>query len=184
MNKKIFISLTIFISLIIGILVETDVINKHLYPTKYKNHVEKYSKKYDIDKYLVYSIIKAESKFDKDALSHRNAKGLMQISDITKKWAEKELKLDNINLYDPEVNIMVGCWYLKKLYREFGNTQLVIAAYNGGSGNLNKWLKKHNLDKDDNKLPTIPFKETENYIEKVGRYYAKYQKIYIKEGRN
>ena len=50
----------------------------------------------DLDENLVYSVIKVESKFKKDAISHKGAKGLMQISDITRDWAIEELDLGKI----------------------------------------------------------------------------------------
>ena len=102
-----------------------------------------------IEENLVYSVIKVESKFKKDAISRKGAKGLMQISDITKNWAIEELDLkENIDIFDPEINIKIGCWYLNKLYKQFGDMDLVIAAYNGGSGNVNQWLGNNDYSKD------------------------------------
>ena len=80
-----------------------------------------YSKEYGIDDSLVYSVIKVESKFNKKAVSKRNAKGLMQISEITQNWAQEELGLENIDIFDPETNIKFGGWYLNKLFKEFDN---------------------------------------------------------------
>ena len=93
------------------------ILKKMLYPQGYKNYVEIYSKEYNIDKNLVYSVIKCESNFDSYAVSHMNAKGLMQISDMTGIWASEELKLKNFDtdsLYEPQINILIGCWYLKR----------------------------------------------------------------------
>ena len=108
-----------------------DEVYKYLYPKKYSDYVEFYSKEYNIDEDLVYSIIKAESKFKKDAVSRRGAKGLMQIGDGTRDWAMEELDIKDVDIFKPEDNIRIGCWYLNKLYREFGDIDLVIAAYNG-----------------------------------------------------
>ena len=63
-----------------------------------------YSKEYGIDDSLVYSVIKVESKFNKKAVSKRNAKGLMQISEITQNWAQEELGLENIDIFDFEIS--------------------------------------------------------------------------------
>ncbi|WP_353654950.1 lytic transglycosylase domain-containing protein [Clostridium sp. CCUG 7971] len=183
-KKRILIILSIFIILFGALLVEKDTINKLIYPKKYSEYVEEYAKEFSLDENLVYSVIKAESKFKQDAVSHKGAKGLMQISDITRDWAKEELELGEIDIFDPAVNIRVGCWYINKLYKEFGKLDLVIAAYNGGSGNVKKWLRNNEYSKDGQKLHSIPFKETSNYVEKVSKNYEKYNKIYSKEGKN
>lgn len=143
-----------------------------------------YSKEYGIDDSLVYSVIKVESKFNKKAVSKRNAKGLMQISEITQNWAQEELGLENIDIFDPETNIKIGCWYLNKLFKEFNDLDLVITAYNGGSGNVTKWLKNDAYSRDGNKLHEIPFEETKNYLEKVKENYRVYKALYREEETN
>ena len=183
MSKKSIIILSVIIILGSACYFEGGRIKVFLYPRKYSVYVEKYSKEYNLDENFVYSIIKAESKFNPNALSHKGAKGLMQIADITRDWAIVELDLEkDIDIYDPETNIMIGCWYLNHLYKEFGDTDLVIAAYNGGSGNVSKWLADEKYSEDGEKLHIIPFDETDKYVKKVNRNYEQYNKIYGKKG--
>lgn len=184
MNKKKILIISIFIILFGVLFVESKAIQKIMYPKKYSVYVNKYAEMFNLDENLVYSVIKAESKFKKDAVSHRGAKGLMQISDITRDWAIEELQLGKIDIFDPETNIKIGCWYLNKLYKEFGRLGLVIAAYNGGSGNVRKWLENNEYSKDGKNLHNIPFQETSTYVDKVRKNYVKYSKIYGKEGIN
>lgn len=184
MNKKRVLILFIAIALFAALLIESDNFKKIIYPKKYSVYVEKYSEEFEINENLVYSVMKAESKFDKDAISRKGAKGLMQISDITKDWAIEELGLGDIDIYDPENNIKIGCWYLKKLYKEFGDLDLVIAAYNGGSGNVTRWLKNNEYSSDGKHLDSIPFQETSTYVKKVRKNYDMYNDIYSKEGTN
>ena len=185
MNKRRILTLSVIIILGGTIYLEGGRIKTLLYPKKYSVYVEKYAEEYNLDENLVYSIIKAESKFNENALSRRGAKGLMQIADITRDWAIEELELnDDIDIYDPETNIRVGCWYLNTLYKEFGKTELVIAAYNGGSGNVKKWLSDEEYSQDGENLHTIPFLETDRYITKVKKYYEQYNMLYSEEGRN
>ena len=92
-KKKIFFVLAIIIILFTSLLIEKDTINKILYPRMYSEYVEIYSKEFGLDENLVYSVIKVESKFKKDAVSHKGAKRLMQISDITREWAKEEMNL-------------------------------------------------------------------------------------------
>ncbi len=106
----------------------------------------------------------------------------MQISDITREWAKEELNLGEIDIFDPETNIKIGCWYLSKLYREFGRLDLVIAAYNGGSGNVSKWLNDYTYSKDGKSLDVIPFEETSTYVKRITKSYKMYNKLYNKEG--
>ena len=185
MYKKSILILSVIIILGGTIYLEGGRIKNLLYPRKYSMYVEKYANEYNLDENLIYSIIKTESKFKKDAISRRGAKGLMQIADMTRDWAIEELELnDDIDIYDPETNIRVGCWYLNTLYKEFGKTDLVIAAYNGGSGNVNKWLENKEYSKDGENLHTIPFSETDKYLTKVNRNYEQYKMLYSEEGRN
>ena len=185
MSKKSILILSVIIILGGMIFFESDKIMSILYPRKYSVYVEKYSQEYNLDENLVYSIIKAESKFNEKALSRRGAKGLMQIADITRDWAIEQLELsDDIDIYDPETNIRIDCWYLNTLYKEFGKTDLVIVAYNGGSGNVKKWLSDREYSYDGENLRIIPFSETDSYLQKVKKNYEQYNKLYSKEGRN
>ncbi|MBS5787635.1 MAG: lytic transglycosylase domain-containing protein [Clostridioides difficile] len=181
MNKKKIVVLFIFIILFGSFLYEKKVVHKFIYPQKYSEYVEKYSKEFNLDKNIVYSVIKVESKFDCNAVSKKDAKGLMQIRDITRDWAAEELDLKNVDIFDPETNIRIGCWYLSKLYKEFGRLDLVIAAYNGGSGNVRKWLDDDKYSKDGENLHSIPFDQTSNYVKKVKKYYREYKNIYEKD---
>ena len=63
-------------------------------PYKYNEYVDKYSEEYDLDPLLVLAVIKTESNFDKDAVSKKEAKGLMQIMDKTGEWAAKEIGMN------------------------------------------------------------------------------------------
>ncbi|QJA07934.1 lytic transglycosylase domain-containing protein [Romboutsia sp. CE17] len=182
MSKKILIFISILLILFSILFVESKGIKKLIYPKKYSFYVEKYSNEYDIDENLVYSVMKAESKFEKDVVSQKGAKGLMQISDITRNWAIEELDLGNIDIFDPETNIKIGCWYLNKLYKQFGDLDLVIAAYNGGSGNVRQWLNNDDYS-ENGRLLNIPFPETSNYVVKVKKYYEKYNMLYNEDGK-
>lgn len=150
---------------------------KNLYPTHYSQYVKEYSEEYGVDSDLVFAIIREESKFFPYAQSKKNARGLMQISEITQNWALDEIKIRENDIFDPKLNIEIGTWYISKLYDEFGDTNLVIAAYNCGSGNVSKWLKNNEYSSDGEVLDKIPFKETESYLKKVNNSYSIYKKI-------
>lgn len=159
-----------------------DKAERMVYPVEYKGYIEKYSEKYDIDPYLILAMIKVESNFNPQAVSPRNARGLMQVSDSTGKWASGKMKLENYgsdSLMDPETNISVGCWYLAYLGRVYDKKRsLMLAAYNAGTGNVSTWLKDSRFSPDGRNLVSIPFKETRNYLKKVDKCYNIYIRLY------
>jgi len=158
------------------------------YPLSYQDIIIKYCEKYDIDPYLVAAIINVESKYDKNAVSKKEARGLMQISPITGRWAAQEHNIKDFDLnmlFDPEINIMIGTWYLNILLNEFnGDLQLVLSAYNAGSGNVYKWLSNNQYSEDGTTLIDIPFEETRNYVEKVNQNLKIYKILYKDEFKN
>ncbi len=169
------------IASLIVLLIVISLIVTMFYPVGYKNIVNKYSKEYGVDPYLVLSMINVESKYNKDAVSNKNARGLMQIGPQTGLWAAESLKIDNYSeslLFEPEINILIGVWYIDQLKKEFGDrSDLVLAAYNAGSGNVNKWLSDDNYSKDGD-LTNIPFNETDEYVTKVKKNHRVYKLLY------
>ena len=149
-----------------------------LYPTQYENIVEKYAAEYNIDTLLVYSVIKTESGFNERAQSAKEAKGLMQITDETAGWAFEQIGIDkNSDIFEPEINIQVGTWYLSKLISDNkGDLVTALASYNAGSGNVQKW--KENSGKKAIDVTDIEFKETKNYVNKTLKYYDVYKNLY------
>ncbi|WP_333859958.1 lytic transglycosylase domain-containing protein [Clostridium sp.] len=155
---------------------------RYYFPLKYSNYIVKYSKEYSLDVYLVIAVIRTESNFKRYVKSNKNAIGLMQITPDTAKWAAEKMNIADFNedmLYDPEFNIRMGCWYLNDLKTEFNDDmKLVLAAYNGGRGNVQKWLKNSEHSTDGKNLDYIPFQETDKYIKKVEVNYRIYKYLY------
>ena len=176
-NKK---SIIIFTAIIILVILEIinieNIILKKLYPIKYEDYVLKYSKEYNVDKNLIFAIIKAESNFKNESISESNAKGLMQIMDLTANELAENLEIENeIDLFDEETNIKLGTYYISTLLKYYNNTYLALSAYNAGIGNVNKWIEEGIIERDGSNIENIPFKETRNYIRNVIRNY----KIYL-----
>ncbi|NEZ49718.1 lytic transglycosylase domain-containing protein [Clostridium botulinum] len=171
MKKRKLTAIWIILILLILMVISIKPIGRKFYPMKYKEYIMKYSEQYDLDPYLVASVIKTESNFEKNAKSNKGAIGLMQLTPSTAKWAAKQMKIKNFKvdmLYNEEFNIKMGCWYLDNLKQEFqSNMKLVIAAYNGGRGNVKKWLNNEENSKNGVDLHYIPFKETDKYLKKV-----------------
>lgn len=155
---------------------------KLIYPIKYEEYVELYSKEYNLDKYLIYAIIKAESNFKEDAISTSSAIGLMQLIETTAEERAKvtENELEDVNdLFNPELNISLGIDYIAYLINYYnGNEVLAICAYNAGMGNVDEWIEYGVIDSDGNNIENIPFSETNNYIRRVLNNYEIYIKLY------
>ncbi|ADL11894.1 lytic transglycosylase domain-containing protein [Acetohalobium arabaticum] len=187
--KELKIILIILLCLIISAVVIINFKNilKIFYPLYYEDLIFKYAEKNNLDPYLVAAVIRVESKFNSEATSRQGARGLMQIMPETGEWIADQLKIDDFDtddLYDPEVNISFGSWYLAHLKRFFdGNLTVVIAAYNGGQGNVNKWLELKEWTGKEKDSKQIPFPETRDYVEKVLNTYQWYHKIYRPETR-
>ncbi|MEA4870507.1 MAG: lytic transglycosylase domain-containing protein [Christensenella sp.] len=152
------------------------------YPVAYADLISQYSKAYELDPYLVQSIMRCESSNDPGAESKVGAIGLMQIMPDTGKWIAHKLGLDDVYtgqmLYDPETNIEFGCWYLRFLSGRFhGNEKQMIAAYNAGHGSVEDWLDDPRFSQNG-ELTTIPFEDTARYYEKVTAAYENYTTLY------
>ena len=169
------------------ILISIIVVNKNsilkiFYKDTYREYVEEYAEKYNVDKYLIFAVIKTESNFEENAISNAGAKGLMQIIDSTAMEIAKmiEMDLEDKNLLlNPKINIELGTKYISILNSKYKNINLALAAYNAGSGNVDKWIQQGILKDDGSDIENIPFKETNNYVRKILRDCNIYKEIYI-----
>ena len=128
---------------------------------KYDELINDASERYGVDFRLVKAIIKAESDFNPRAVSRKGAMGLMQI------MPENFQHLDIRNPFDPEENIMGGTRYFRYLYDRFdGKLALSLAAYNAGPTTVDNYNKT---------IP--PYRETEQYVRRVLRYYRNYKRL-------
>ncbi len=136
---------------------------------KYIDIVEKYSKEYDVDPRLVMAIIKTESGFREKVQSHMGAVGLMQLLPETANWITDQMGIEyNENmLTDSDYNIKIGTYYLRYLFNYFKSEDLAILAYNGGPGNVSKWIESGIITSDPSSYKNIPVDETKEYIVKV-----------------
>ena len=177
MNRVIrfLLAIIVFVAVCVGVMRFFSL----LYPDNYKAEVDKYSRKYDVSAELVYAVIRAESKFDKDAVSEKGAKGLMQIMDSTGEWISKKIKISEPDLFDPDTNIEIGTYYLDYLLDMYdGDRVCAVAAYNAGPANVDEWLKNPEYSKNGKTLDKIPFEETEKYVKRVMENIEKYGFLY------
>jgi soluble lytic murein transglycosylase len=181
MTRRIFVIMFVIVFSMI-ILVNYKPILKKIFPLQYNQSVMKYSAQYDMDPYLIYSIIRVESKFNPYAKSNKGATGLMQITPQTGMYIAELLNIDSFDenqLYNPDLNIQFGSFYFSKLYKDFNaDINCALAAYNGGSGNVTKWITTNDKGEKYLDVEKIPFNETRNYILRVKKIYNIYNFLY------
>jgi soluble lytic murein transglycosylase len=138
-----------------------------------------YGNMYGIDFRLIMAIIRAESTFDPESLSSSGAKGLMQILRSTYTEDIKvhlSLEEDYEDLTNGKFNVMCGTYYLHWLSRYLTGTEQIVAAYNGGIGNVRRWLANESYSEDGVTLivEKIPNATVRNYVNNVMEYYEEY----------
>jgi soluble lytic murein transglycosylase len=125
---------------------------------------------------LVLSIIRQESEFDTDAISHAGARGLMQLMPATAREVSRRsgLKYSKYNLTaNPDYNVSLGQTYIANLLESYdGYLPMAIAAYNAGPHRVKQWVERHGDPRDPDVdavdwIELIPFKETRNYVQRV-----------------
>ena len=131
------------------------------YPLSYDHIVVGHARNYDLDPALVAAVIYRESKFHADARSSSGAIGLMQLLPDTAKGIAVHTggsRFRVADLYDPEINVRYGSFYLRRLLTKYGDTRLALAAYNAGQANVDGWIAEGE---------GIEFAETREYVDAV-----------------
>ncbi|MDO4867612.1 MAG: lytic transglycosylase domain-containing protein [Clostridia bacterium] len=154
------------------------------YPVEYEAQIRACAADSGIDPAWAAAVILAESSYQPEAVSEANAQGLMQLLPTTAQWiAEKfDEPYDEGCLFVPETNIRYGCWYLGFLSRRFGGDMTcATAAYHAGQGRVDEWLADPENSPDGRQLTRIPSQATATYVDRVLRYYEKYEQLYAQE---
>jgi soluble lytic murein transglycosylase len=143
-----------------------------VYPLRYENIVRGHAEHYRLDPALLAGVIYAESEFDARARSSAGAIGLMQLlpdtaAGIAKRTGGTAFVVGD--LYDPELNVRYGAWYLRHLLDRYGDERTALAAYHAGQGNVDRWRAADT---------GIRFPETRVYVERVLRFKDVYARAY------
>ncbi|NOZ24528.1 MAG: transglycosylase SLT domain-containing protein [Nitrospirae bacterium] len=154
-----------------------------LYPAVYGDIVSEISSDYNVNPFLILSVMREESRFNREAVSRAGALGLMQLMPYTARRMAKSIGYDtkvlsDNGILDPEVNITLGSYYLGLLLREFGSVPVAVAAYNAGENAVRRWLKAYQYGEVDEFIEDIPYRETRLYVKKVLRSYFRYLDVY------
>ena len=124
---------------------------------------------------MIHAISRQESQFDRAAISHAGARGLMQLMPGTAREQSGKIGIafDQASLTsDPQLSMMLGSSYFQRIFNQFGSYPLAIAAYNAGPGNVNKWLAANGDPRQGSAdmidwIEAIPISETRGYVQRV-----------------
>ena len=153
----------------------TELYSQARYPLRYESIVRAHSRNYDLDPALLAAVIYQESRFRSDARSRAGAIGLMQLLPSTARGIAIRTggtRLRVSDLYDPEINVRYGCWYLRHLLDRYDDEQTALAAYNAGQTNVDRWLEDGG---------GIAFAETRQYVDEVLELRQVYARAYEEE---
>jgi soluble lytic murein transglycosylase-like protein len=166
-----------------------------LFPIRYKETIENFALRLNMDPDFVIGLIRQESLFDSQAMSPVGAIGLMQLMEATAQMEVKRMDSNyfeenttkssllqvassNMRLFETETNLMIGIHHVNTLMKKYGSPVFTLSAYNAGPGAMLKWKDK--FDSSDLLLfvEKIPYKETNSYVKLILRNYFYYKKWY------
>jgi soluble lytic murein transglycosylase len=152
-----------------------------LYPEPYWDTIKEESARYNLNPYLVASLIRQESEFNPAAISYANAYGLMQLLPVVGRQMARELGMEHFQtfqLLDPETNIKLGTRYLRQMLDKFnGVEEYALAAYNAGDNRVTDWESAGPYSGMDEFVESIPFTQTREYVEAILRNEETYKAI-------
>lgn len=145
------------------------------YPLKYQAIVRAHAHNYRLDPALLAAVIYQESKFRPGVKSRSGAIGLMQLLPDTAKGIAVHTggsRFQVSDLYNPELNVRYGCWYLRHLLDKYEDERTALAAYNAGQENVDEWRREGR---------GIVFSETRHYVDRVEHLKTLYRRGYGRE---
>lgn len=158
------------------------------YPQKFSEQVEHSSREFGVDEDLIYAVIRTESGFREEVVSHAGAVGLMQLMPETFNWLQEKLEGEVVypaeKLKQADINIRYGTYFLAYLLERYEDVGTACAAYNAGTTTVDGWLGDSRYSQDGRTLSAIPYKETSRYVEKVQEAREIYERIYPEDHQN
>jgi soluble lytic murein transglycosylase len=142
------------------------------FPLRYATIVRGHAANYHLNAALLAAVIEEESKFNADARSRTGALGLMQLQPQTARGIALRTggaRFVVSDLYNPEINVRYGAWYLRHLLNKYGDERTALAAYNAGQQNVDRWRAKSE---------PVQFPETRAYVSRVERLKGIYRRAY------
>ena len=152
-----------------------------LFPKPYWTELKRYSSDNALDPYLVASLIRQESEFNPNAVSKKDAVGLMQLLPKVGRGVARQEKLKHFSteqLFTPSVNMQLGTRYFRSMVDKFGAFEYALAAYNAGSDRVEDWMSQGKYRDVPEFVESIPFTETREYVQAIVRNANVYKQLY------
>jgi soluble lytic murein transglycosylase len=152
-----------------------------LFPKAYWPDLKQFSSANALDPYMVASLIRQESEFNPNAVSNKNALGLMQLLPRVGKGVAKQEKLKHFNeqqLFTPAINLQLGTRYFRSMVDQFGGFEYALAAYNAGDDRVRDWQAAGKYRDIQEFVESIPFTETREYVQAIMRNANVYRQLY------
>jgi soluble lytic murein transglycosylase len=156
------------------------IVWRTLYPLPYEPALRREATKNGFDPMLAAGLIRQESTFQADAVSHKNAVGLMQVLPQTGRLMARQLRVryTKNSLFEPDFNLQVGMVYVTGLLHNLGAPEYALAAFNAGEDRIALWRSERNYEEIPELVESIPFTETRDYVQIVLRNAEVYRMIY------
>jgi len=154
------------------LLATPNTVERIRYPLHYKAIVRGHARNYHLNPALLAAVIEVESKFRADAKSSSGAIGLMQILPSTSHGIAVHTGGSSFrteDLYNPEINVRYGAWYLRHLLDKYDDERTALAAYNAGQDNVDRWLARGS---------GIRYAETRAYVARVEKLKGVYRDVW------
>jgi soluble lytic murein transglycosylase len=150
------------------------------FPLPYESSLRKAAEGNRVDPMFMAGLVRQESAFESNAVSHQGAMGLMQVMPSTASKLARQLKVRyaRASLTDPGYNLKLGARYLADLLQVFGTQEAVLAAYNAGEDRVVQWTTGQNYLETAEFVESIPFTETREYVQIVIRNAEVYRQVY------
>lgn len=141
------------------------------WPVRYGKEITQAAEENGLDPHLVCAIVKTESDFRPSVVAEDGGHGLMQIMPETGQNLSKDLGIDYSEeaLLDVQTNLKMGTYYFSRLLQKYQSEDLAIAAYNGGTNQVDGWLENGTINWEENSMENIPVEVTRQYVRKVNR---------------
>lgn len=152
------------------------------FPMPFRESLERHSRNYDLDPYLVAALIRQESEFDPRAVSRANAHGMMQVMPANGVVYGRKFGIrgySRASLFNPDINMKFGTYHLRTVLDSLGGKwEQTLAAYNAGKSRVDKWMARATYREPAEFVESIPFLETREYVQSVLRNADVYRRLY------
>jgi soluble lytic murein transglycosylase len=153
-----------------------------MYPKAYSAEVEDASVRVGPPQFLLYGLMREESRYDARAISWAGARGVLQLMPAVAHVEGRKFKrtdLTDEKMLDPKTNILLGAAHLKGMLDDVKHPLFAVAAYNAGLDRVKRWEERlKNYESLDGFIENIPLPETRDYVKRVASAWVNYAELY------